>query len=57
MVKAMHRLKVALAIYFSSNRLVLYLKKACVINFQGTLRTQRRNLSTCKKFPKLCNLY
>lgn len=57
MVKAMHRLKVALAVYFSSNRLVLYLKKACVINFQGPLRTQRRNLSTCEKFPKLCNLY
>ena len=53
----MHRLKVALAIYFSSNRLVLYLKKAYVINFQGTLRIQRRNVSTCENFPNLCNLY
>ena len=50
----MHRLKAALAIYFSSSRFVLYLKKeACVINFQGPLKTQRRNLSTHENFPKL----
>lgn len=54
MVKAMHRLKVALAIYFSSNRLVLYLKKAWLINFQRTTleHKKKRNLSTCEKFPK-----
>lgn len=45
----MHRLGSPSAVYFSGSRFVLYLKiEAHIINLQGTVKTQRRNLSTCE---------